>query len=148
MSEVEIDLVAGEDSSGELVYERLPARVVEEGEYVVIASPVLVLGIAAGDRVRIQGGQFEVIERSGNLAIQVFGASSNEVAGLRESVARISGSLDGQDSKAAVFTVPVTAGFAAIEELFKKSGVEWYYGNVYADDGVTPLGWWDVGGTT
>ena len=70
---------------------------------------------------------------SGNLAIQVFGASANEVAELRESVAPISGSLDGQDSKAAVFTVPVTAGFAAIEELFKKSGVEWYYGNVYAD---------------
>ena len=70
---------------------------------------------------------------SGNLAIQVFGASANEVAELRESVAPISGSLDGQDSKAAVSAVPVTAGFAAIEELFKKSGVEWHYGNVYAD---------------
>jgi hypothetical protein len=21
-------------------------------------------------------------------------------------------------------------------------GAEWYYGNVYADDGVTPLNWW------
>ncbi len=45
-----------------------------------------------------------------------------------------------------MFTVPVSVGFARIEELLNAfvpgtSGSSWYYANVYADDGVTPLGW-------
>ena len=26
---------------------------------------------------------------------------------------------------------------------YAKPASEWYFGNVYADDGVTPLGWWE-----
>jgi hypothetical protein len=38
--------------------------------------------------------------------------------------------------------------FSAIEAVFNRfleehPESEWYYGNVYADDGVTPLGWWE-----
>jgi hypothetical protein len=139
----EIDLIAGVKSSGEPVSERLPVRCVGDHEYVLVASPVLVLGLAAGDRIEVREGSFEILERGGNLAIQVFGAAPVVIARLREAVTGLGGVLDGQDLKAAVFTVPVGAGFPAVERLFDTSQVEWYYGNVYEADGVTPIGWWD-----
>lgn len=142
-SVVEIDLIAGAKSSGEAVYERLPARRLRGEDYELLASPMLVLGVAAGDRISIRDGRFEVLERSGNVAVQVFGAPAHVVASLREAMSGIGGKLDGQEPRAAVFTVPVSAGFEVIEETLNAAGVEWYYGNVYADDGVTPLGWWD-----
>jgi hypothetical protein len=45
-----------------------------------------------------------------------------------------------------VVTVPVEAGFAAIEAAMTdwhaaNPRVEWSFGNIYADDG-TPLNWW------
>lgn len=144
MSGIEdIDLIAGVNSSGDPVSERLPAKSVGDYEYVLAASPVLVLGLAAGDRIRARDGSFEILERGGNLAIQVFGAAPVVIAQLREAVIELGGILDGQDLKAAVFTVPVGAGFPAIERLFDASHVEWYFGNVYEVDGVTPIGWWE-----
>jgi hypothetical protein len=47
-----------------------------------------------------------------------------------------------------VFTVPVSAGFGAVEAAFdgyvrRQPGAEWYFGNVYDErDGMTPLNWW------
>ena len=49
---------------------------------------------------------------------------------------------------APIDTVPVSAGFPAIEAVFnawvaEHPGWEWSFGNVYDPaDGVTPLGWW------
>jgi hypothetical protein len=31
---------------------------------------------------------------------------------------------------------------ALMVRLAKEFGVEWEYGNVYAEDGTTPLNWW------
>jgi hypothetical protein len=55
------------------------------------------------------------------------------------------GSLDGRARRLPVFTVPVEAGFDRVERVFtdlaeRHPDVDWYDGNVYADDGVTPLG--------
>jgi hypothetical protein len=119
----------------------------------LLYSPGLVQGIAAGDVFRmIDGdGAFEVIRRGGNLCIQIF--SEQPVAPFRaeltERVSRLGGSLDGAIERGLVFTVPVSAGFPAVEAVFKEwvaqhPGWEWYFGNVYDPrDGVTPLGWWE-----
>ena len=62
-------------------------------------------------------------------------------------MAKLGGTLDGLDSKVVVYTIPVTAGFEAVEKELNEvvsifEGAEWYYGNVYDQDGVTPLNWW------
>jgi hypothetical protein len=118
----------------------------------LLYSPGLVLGIAAGDEFRLLGddGAFEVTRRGGNLAIQVYCTSSvpPHQAELEERVAQLGGTLDGSIDRGLAFTIPVTAGFAAIEAIFNTwvashEGWDWYYGNVYDPvDGITPLCWW------
>jgi hypothetical protein len=122
------------------------------GRFRLLYSPGLVQGIAAGDefRLRDEDGRFEILSRAGNLALQVF--SKEPVAPLRaELVARVAalnGRLDGEIAKGLAFTIPLAAGFAAIEAVFNRwvqehPGWEWYYGDVYSTaDGVTPLNWW------
>jgi hypothetical protein len=44
--------------------------------------------------------------------------------------------------------MPVQLGFQTIEQVFDEfvrdhAGAQWLCGNVYASDGVTPLGWWE-----
>jgi hypothetical protein len=111
-----------------------------------------VQGIAAGDEFRLvdPDGAFEVVRRSGNLAVQVY--SRKAVAPVKEeltqAVERLGGNLDGCIERGMVFTIPVRAGFRAIEAVFNKCvadhpEMEWYYGNVYDPrDGKTPLNWW------
>jgi hypothetical protein len=46
-----------------------------------------------------------------------------------------------------IFTIPIAATFPVIERLFNRfvdqhPGSEWMFANVFAEDGVTPLGWW------
>ena len=110
-------------------------------------------GVAGGDDIRVlnDDGKFEVVRRGGNLAIQVF--ANDPVEPLRDElaqqVAKLDGVLDGAIEYGLVFTIPVAAGFQAIESVFnawvdQHPGWEWYYGNVYdPSDGVTPLNWWN-----
>ena len=49
-----VQLRAGIASSGEPVYELVPAVAVEPAVYDVIGSPALVYGCAAGDRIRVE----------------------------------------------------------------------------------------------
>jgi hypothetical protein len=125
---------------------------VGEGRFRLLYSPGLVQGMAAGDEFRLldDDGRFAVLRRAGNLALQVF--SSAPMGELRDELAarvgRLGGTLDGSVERGVVFTVPLAAGFAAIEAVFNQwiaehPGWEWYYGNVYSTaDGVTPLNWW------
>ena len=122
------------------------------GRFRLLYSPGLVQGIAAGDefRLRDDDGRFDVLSRAGNLALQVY--SREPVGQLRAAlVARVSalnGTLDGAIERGLAFSVPLAAGFPAIEAVFNRwveehPGWEWYYGNVYSTaDGVTPLNWW------
>ena len=127
-----------------------------EGRFRLLYSPGLVQGIAAGDefRLRDDDGRFDVLARSGNLALQVF--SPVPIGELRTELAarvsRLGGTLDGSIERGLTFTIPLAAGFPAIEALFnawveEHPGWEWYYGNVYSTaDGVTPLKWWQPDG--
>jgi len=121
-----------------------------DGTYRLLYSPGLVEGIAAGDVVRVVDpgtGGFELVSRGGNVAIKVL---HDQIAAVRSFLdprfERLGGRCDGAIEKAAVYTVPVTAGFDSIQNVMRAmvtevAGSSWYFGNIYdADD--NPLNWW------
>lgn len=146
-----IHLVAGAGSAGQVVREVVLVRQSSPDTYEVLASPGLVLGVAAGDTIRLTApGEFDVVARGGNVCVQLFRGSG--VAEVEELATRrlssVGGWLDGRSAKQLVYTVPASAGFGPLEQALGQvvarfPDVEWFYGNVYdPKDGVTPLDWW------
>lgn len=149
--EQHIDLLI-EYRDGKAAKEPVHAVDLGDGRFRLLYSPGFVLGIAAGDEFRRldEGGTFEIVRRSGNVAVQVYSRSPVDpaVQEITRRVTEIGGVLDGKIERGMVFTVPVKAGFSVIEETFNAivkdhPEMEWFYGNVYDPaDGVTPLNWW------
>jgi Domain of unknown function (DUF4265) len=120
--------------------------------YRVLHSPGFVEGIAAGDTIRITDrelGLFEVASRGGNVAVKF--AAEQPIAGVLQFISTefelLGGRFDGAIGRAGVWTVPVAAGFNEIEGVMARAvalmpGSQWWYGNVYANDGE-PLRWWE-----
>lgn len=137
--------------------ETLPAVVVGPGRYRLLASPGFVEGIAAGDEFELSRESplgYRVLARAGNLCIWFYfdhevDPESREADDLSRTASTLGGHLDGGWSRMLVLTVPVSAGWAAIESAMNAAiervgGSSWLYGNVYDPvDGATPLGWWD-----
>jgi hypothetical protein len=141
-------MVAGIKSSGEPVFEQVLVDRLDGGAYRVVATPGLVLGIAAGDVIRVTPeARYEIVERGCNLAVHVYGGH-DLVDEVMKDVWELGGSLDGRADNLTVYTIPVSAGFPQVEQVFndlvaRHPDVEWYYGNVYdTEDGVTLLNWW------
>jgi hypothetical protein len=147
-----INVLAGSSSAGEPVYEELPVTEVGSSIFRLLSSPGLALGIAKDDEIRFYSdtGRYELVKRGRRLAIQLFVAPpmAKNVEVLASQLAmELGGTLDGHSERQAVFSIPVEKGFAKIESVFNRfvednPGAEWYFGNVYAEDGVTPLNWW------
>jgi hypothetical protein len=146
-----VNLNVGRSSSGSPAFEQVLVEARGTDRYVLLASPGLALGVAAGDEIMVDdGGRYRVLTRGGNLCVQVFrNASISDVDRFATGrVIQLRGWLDGKAAKELVYTIPVSAGFPAIEGLFSEvkvayPDVEWYFGNVYDErDGVTPLNWW------
>src|SRR5262245_4874504 len=103
-----------------------PVHAVElgEGRFRLLYSPGFVEGIAAGDEFRLldEHGAFQVTRRSGNIAVQVYGSEplAPVSEGLVRRVAELGGVLDGQIERGMVFTIPLAAGFPAIESVFNE----------------------------
>ena len=146
-----IELFAGTDPSGQPVVERLQVKVNEDDSCQLVRSPAFIKGIASGDTIKLEAGtqNFELIKRAGNLCIRVF--SRGDVGALAESLApeleKLGGELDTESDRMLVFSIHVSCGFKAIEEILNRhvNGGEsiWVYGNVYdPKDGQTPLNWW------
>lgn len=137
-------------------FEWIPVRAVGLDEFLVARSPGMVLGVARGDRIRASSdaGTFIVLERSGNLAIQLLRRRPAAhlpdplFAAFSEIVSSLDGSIDGYSPSTIVATVPVDGGFEALEEmvdgLMNDSGAfEWMIGNLYPEDGSTRVvRWW------
>ena len=149
-----IQLVAGTDSQGAPVLEKLEVKLTEVGAFEMLRSPLFVRDLAAGDIFSCapdNPADYQIMKRSGNLAIRFF--RKDNVAPLEEyltpEVEKLGGSLDCETERALAYSLHVNIGFAEIERLldgamarFKDS--VWYYGNIYdRQDGVTPLHWWD-----
>jgi Domain of unknown function (DUF4265) len=146
-----INLLAALSSSGTPVFEEVLVERCSVSKYKLLQSPGLVLGIAAGDIFEATGeGEFRVLERGQNLCVQIF--CTRQLEAIEEvatqKFAGLSGRLDGKASKELVYTIPVTAGFPAVEAVARElvtqfPEAEWYFGNVYDPaDGSTPLNWW------
>ena len=133
--------------------EPVHAEPVGDRRYRVLSSPGFVLGVAAGDEIELSGqdGRFLVLQRGGNLAVQLF--SKEPVRSFRESLAAkvrdtLNGVLDGGIERGLVFTIPIETGFDAVDAFFDRvvkeiPGTEWMYGNVYDPETGSPLGWWN-----
>jgi hypothetical protein len=119
-------LLLVEYRGGRPLKEPVHAAEVGPGVFRLRYAPGLAQGIAAGDEFRLVGedGAFEVTRRGGNLAVQVF--STGPVAAVRAElaarVAPLGGTLDGAIERGLSFTVPVSAGFPAVEAVFNGWG--------------------------
>jgi hypothetical protein len=152
MANEEHVLLLIEHRQGKPLREPVHAERVGDRKYRLLYSPGLVQGIAAGDEFTLlsEDGTFEVARRSSNIAVQVFSKETIEPIKtmLTERVQKLGGVLDGCIDRGLVFTIPLQAGFQAIESVFNGAvmehpELEWYYGNVYDPrDGHTPLNWW------
>jgi hypothetical protein len=151
-----VGLSAGPRADGTPFIELVPARPLADGTYEVVATPGIANGCAAGDRVRVEpDGSFEVAERGGNVAVNVAvhvysrpALSGEQLGTLRHRFDSLAGFVESPDpARFAVVTVPVAAGFPAIEAAIEgwvaeQADVEWLFGNVYDAEG-RPLGWWE-----
>ncbi len=147
-----IELFAGHRPDGQIVVERVPVKVLDDDSCQLVKAPAFVKGLAGGDTIRLQEDkrQFELVKRSGNLAVRVFAYEGlDEIAeALIAELEKLGGSLDTENERMLIFSIHVSCGFAAIEDILNShcdsiDDCQWTYGNVYdADDGVTPLNWW------
>jgi hypothetical protein len=147
-----VRLFAGVATSGKPVHEVVPAVWITRAECEILGSPALATGCAAGDRVRVLAdGRFEVVARGGNVCLVICPRTppaDDVFARLHDAFGELAGLVEAPaDKRFIVATVPVSAGFPAIEavvvEWTSRNNAEWYYGNVYDEDD-RPLGWWET----
>lgn len=148
------------DSSATRGVELVPAQSSGAQTWMLLRSPLYALQLAAGDTIRITDsgtGAFEILSRGRNVAVHFYLHEDNfdnlrateDLAGkITPKIAKLGGRLDGQTSGLMVFTVPVDAGFSAIEAVFAKAvaespGAQWEYTNVYDASTGEPLRWWE-----
>ncbi|MEM6784080.1 MAG: DUF4265 domain-containing protein [Bacteroidota bacterium] len=145
-------LFAHEREDGTPQQEVVHVEWIEDKLVRLLYSPGFVEGVAAGDVLRLldDAGRFEVVERGGNVAVVVF--CEHAIAPLKEAIAQdvvaLGGHIDGGIERALVATIPASAGFHAIEEVFdawtaRHPELVWMYNNVYdTADLDRTLDWW------
>ncbi|QIL90789.1 DUF4265 domain-containing protein [Microbulbifer sp. SH-1] len=149
-----IELFAGTNPDGEPVVERLQVRVNDDDSVQLVRSPAFIKGIASGDTIKINRQDpekpgFDLVKRSGNLAIRVFCRDDSAKLSdqLSPQIEKLGGELDLESPRLLVFSIHVSCGFEEIEKILNSvcdgANSVWYYGNVYDPvDGQTPLNWW------
>jgi hypothetical protein len=147
-----VRLLAALKESGQPVFEEVPVEVLGPNRYRLLASPGILDGLAAGDTFTVdpESHLYRVHEHGGNLCVQVWypglDLAGRVDAELVPAVTAMGGTLDGREQELSSFTIPLTAGMAAIERLFndwvdRVDGATWSFGNAYEEDGATPLAW-------
>ncbi|CAI8814363.1 DUF4265 domain-containing protein [Pseudomonas zeae] len=149
-----IRIYAGDNDEGP-VFERLPARKIDEYTYELLSSPGLALNLARGDIISIKNQQThaEVLKRGGNFCIHIYAdhIPQEYLTALEVDVGdELNGTLDGIYKGNLSLAIPSRNGMVKVGEFFnkfrEKTGVQWYYANVYKnlddDDDETLLNWW------
>jgi len=160
-----IELIAGHNPEGQPIVEKLPVRVLEHegmeqmtaekkaelGQFQLVKSPAFIKGLASGDCINYlsEARDFKLVKRSGNLCIRVFcrGNIANLSDALSPQLEKLGAEHDTETERMLVFSAHVSLGFNAIEKILndhigEENDSIWMYGNVYQDDGQTPLNWW------
>jgi hypothetical protein len=120
-----INLVVGTNRDGSPFYESILVEVLRENRYRVAASPGLAEGTAAGDEIELAPDEplgYRMLKRGGNISVQFFWHDGDIKQCLREMEPKaeaIGGRIDGETPGLLVFTLPASAGFPSIEEIFK-----------------------------
>ena len=147
-----IELFAGIGADGKPIVEQLHVRELDDGNFQLVQSPAFAKGLASGDIVKMlpQTREFELVQRSGNLSLRVY--SRGDIQSLSDALTaeleKLGGELDRETPRMLVFSIHVSCGFEAIEEILNRyvgqdGQSAWMYGNVYDPaDGETPLNWW------
>lgn len=159
-NEPTLELMAGRHPNGEVIVEKVLVNPQpQEQHYLLLKSPLFVRGIARGDLLRLvpaTRGGFEVAQHGGNLCLRVFsrhGFASPELEALEQTITsgieKLGGDQDIKEANALVYSIHVSSGFNAIEQLMDESlaayqDVAWYYGNVYDPESGEPLNWWQA----
>jgi hypothetical protein len=140
-----------EVTDGKPVHEEVHVEDRGAGTYRLLQSPGFVAGLAADDVFLLEpDGSFKLLQRGGNIAIQMFSDHPLDRVEpfVSSDLTEIDGRLDGKLPNLLVYTVSAKVGFPDIERLLqgviaKFPLIRWYYGNVYDPvDDVTPLNWW------
>jgi len=140
--------------AGKAEQEELYVLALGDGIYRVLVPPLWTLGLGAGDEFLIDPETLRpvVVRRSGNLLVWLYphDAPAEGTAAVVAEVEALGGRFEGtaEQDRVFVFTIPVRATFPAVEAVFDRfvadhPAAEWLFGNVYADDGETPLRWWE-----
>ncbi len=151
-----LDLPVRVEPDQEAVTEELQVEDLGTNRFRLVSSPGLVEGLAKGDEFELDEASatgFRVTKRSGLVVVWFFWPSEDLVTGpesaalQRQVEQELGGRLDGGGHTQLIFSIPVGAGFTAIEALFQEAearhpGATTMFGNVYGPDGETPLNWW------
>lgn len=160
-----IELIAGYNPEGKAIVEQIPVRVLDHhgieamtddekaklGQFQLVKSPAFIKGLASGDCINYLAEErdYQLVKRSGNLCIRVFcrGNIANLSDSLSPQLEKLGAEHDTENERMLIFSAHVSLGFSAIEQILndhigEESDSIWMYGNVYGDDGVTPLNWW------
>lgn len=160
-----LELIAGYNPEGQAIVEKIPVRVLEHegaenlteqeqaklGQFQLVKSPAFIKGLASGDCINYLAEErdYQLVERSGNLCIRVFcrGDIANLSDALSPQLEKLGAEHDTETERMLIFSAHVSLGFSAIEAILndhigEESDSIWMYGNVYKEDGQTPLNWW------
>ena len=134
------------------VVEEVLVEKLGENRYRIASSPGMLEGVAADDVIALDPAVpdgFHLLERGKNICVHLFCDEKrrDEIqAALTQRLGALGGWMDGTMGRTGLcFTIPVDAGFAAIEEAMRGVvGDEWSYANVYDAATGAPLNWWGV----
>lgn len=139
--------------------EHVPARKLSNDEWEITRSPLYATEVASGDIIRTTNtavGSFDIVRRGGNVCVQLY-LGENEADDAKATsvfaeeigilVKPLKGWVDATTAGLISLTIPVSAGFQAIEGVLeiaveKSLGAQWQYANVYDPVSGEPLGWW------
>lgn len=152
-------VIAAEDPQGRRAIEEIHVEHAKGGSYRVLNTPALVEGVAAGDTVITDGKdpcKITVVLYGGRAGVQFFWGrpfTEEEEQIFAAELAKHGATVEGLTEDVLTTSFDASLGFEVIQESVRLlrqmcPTSEWYYANVYAADGKTPLPWTQAVGTS
>lgn len=141
-------------ADGEVLTETVSAVVLGDGDYRLTATPATARGTAKSDIIDVREDRAIVMVRGSFFGVQVFGPDLSDpgvLTTIESGLLDVPGaSVDevavGDRAPHLSASIPVRTGVPqaeqALDDLISAYQLEWALTNVYADDGITELGWW------